>query len=377
MAQPRDAFADWIRAEIAPLVARDGFGRRALRFQKRVGCNWGVIELQRMRSRGDPLVQFTINYGVACDRLDPVGLPPENGPPPVGQCHAGRRIADRNGYDDIWWTLHAARPSSAAVAEEVSRRLAEDVLPWLNTRLTDDGLRDAWLAEWRAGRFVPLMALRPLVEMIGPAELLADLRAAEREQLERLRAPPRPPKLIDIHIGPGGPAIVRADPSDRGSEWPPRVDPFAAPHLTRAQRSPRRRELLLRQLGSKRVTTRRAAAQDAGGFEADEGLVLALRTALSDADPLVRGYAAKSLGHLGDVASLDPILALLATKPRVGVTRLAAAAVLLARWADVERPRVRAALRDLVGAMADHEPVHEIAEWLDPVAGDPFHSGTR
>lgn len=113
---------------------------------------------------------------------------------------------------------------------------------------------------------------------------------------------------------------------------------------------------LVSMLGSSDVGVRVAAALALGSIPGDHEGIGALCFSLADEDPQVRAAACRSLGQLGDLQSVQPLLA--ATSDPVALVRAAAVQALVA----IDNPIILARMREIIlDDSATNVVVHAIA----------------
>ena len=146
-----DRFAAWLSADIGPALRQRGFAKSASNFHRRGPAGWGVINFQKSQFGSRLETRFTINLGVALDRLtaarggDPRKKPPEH------QCLWRSRIAAAVGdLSDRWWDLDH-ETDLTKLAAEILPLLIDRGLPLIEERLTEDGFVAALTGSPRVG----------------------------------------------------------------------------------------------------------------------------------------------------------------------------------------------------------------------------------
>ena len=203
----------FLREEVEPLLRSKKFVRRKLTFCKWVGTNCEVVGFLRgrlfMRERED----FEIHLGIFNRRifdfdatLNPVAKAPQS--PELEECH--------------WRKPHFyATPSSLPailtirsdvpfhdLGLQVRSALESNVLPLLDQAVTDEGLREFLLHEWRERGLwgkggltgFELVNLAVLLAELGPSDQLVRVVDACRKELaERPHATAAMRRLARIH----------------------------------------------------------------------------------------------------------------------------------------------------------------------------------
>ena len=179
--------------ELQPTFKARGFKKKALTFFRRAGDNFALVQLQKSRTSTAASVDFTINLGVFSSRVQK-GLAAVMPVPDVGdvpnepECHLRRRIGSlRPERQGKWWTVDADTDRSELGAK-LRSVLETHVFPFLDARVTDEGLRDHWRAAVERAR--DGLQLAVLLRDLGPRAELGPL-------LERLRRD-TPPTATDV-----------------------------------------------------------------------------------------------------------------------------------------------------------------------------------
>ncbi len=186
--RPVDAFQEMLSRWIAPALREQGFSRRGSTFHLREEGNWGMINVQRSQTSTADQVSFTVNLGVASRRLMAFWQQPAEKRPSVWDCHWRERIGFLlPARQDRWWTIDADTPPHT-VAQEVRDATVSLAVPEVRRNLSDEALRDLWLAGRSPGTtdIQRLLYLSVLLQVIGPVErldaVIAELRAKSAGQ---------------------------------------------------------------------------------------------------------------------------------------------------------------------------------------------------
>ncbi len=185
----QDALKQLVADQLRPAFKARGYRQRGLTFYRTVGDNFGVVQLQKSRSATAISLDFTINLGVFSGRVQRalsqiMWVPEVNRVPTEPACHLRQRIGLLlPEARDVWWTVRAGA-DQAERGRTLRSVLEMHAFPFLDGRVSDEGLRDHWLQ--RPPQGPPGLALAVLVRDLGPRDALAPL-------LDRLRtqAPPR------------------------------------------------------------------------------------------------------------------------------------------------------------------------------------------
>ena len=170
--------------ELRATFKAHGFRAKGLTFHRQVADNFGIIQLQKSRNSTAGIVEFTINLGVFSGRVqrtlsECMWMPEVTGVPTEPVCHLRKRVGSLlPEARDVWWSIRAGA-DVAELGATIRSVLELQAFPFLEPRISDEGLRDHWLQ--RAPRGPQGLALAVLTRDLGPRELLAPL-------LERLRA---------------------------------------------------------------------------------------------------------------------------------------------------------------------------------------------
>ena len=318
MRKASETFEKWVAEAVAPIAAVHGLAGKGPTFHKRDGDNWVLFFLERRRldpgeaqaSSDDPSVEFRMDVGISVTSAQPSSSPTRSRRPGM--------------HDITMYTSHRSLDPLRGAFWHAFR--ADDPASWMTlTALISDGLGGALagLGDTSAKAILarrmsvtgPLENLSPggAAQLLAMADAAGDtaLRAEIVAALQRDRVP---------------------DPIDdlRGGLVPPigRIYPPSRP----GRQTRRQLDRLLGELLSDRVYPRRIAASALAGWDSTPEILAALRGALDHPDPTTRGFAALSLGHLGDAEdeTWRRVLAV-AASPVVDTWHVGAALVLLAR----------------------------------------------
>jgi hypothetical protein len=181
-----------VHVDLKPL----GFTKRGQNFYSGRGDNVGVINFQKHKWSTKEEIRFTVNVGAWSRRLENAfaAFIGTRDFPAESSCQwrqrIGRWIAGSGG--DQWWDIDAAT-DLRVLHDQIAPTILEYALPALRTRSSDEGLRDAWLAECAAGQATSFRNLLFLLNQIGPVERIADVEARFARYEEE-----RPAKLAQV-----------------------------------------------------------------------------------------------------------------------------------------------------------------------------------
>lgn len=172
--QPR--FDELVRAHVWPRLQQAGSRRSKASFHRPVGANWEVVNLQKSAYSDRSHISFTINIGVAVERLrSGVWDWGEGKRPAVNRCRFERRIGRLLRGEDVWWDL-TQDTDLGELGDALCETIERYALPWLRARSTDEALRETMLAELHTAYDHELTFLAELLEQIGPATALDAVR---------------------------------------------------------------------------------------------------------------------------------------------------------------------------------------------------------
>ena len=160
-----------IQGEIRPLLRKNNFRSRGSVFRRRRDGVWHLITLQKSRSSTACRKIFTVNLGVASERIL---LWEEVEPARCGvpDCHWRERLGHLSAEKrDVWWTLEDEESATSA-GMQVKQWLEDYGLPELDKLADDAALRDLWLAERSPGLTDTerLLNLSILLRDLGPQD---------------------------------------------------------------------------------------------------------------------------------------------------------------------------------------------------------------
>ena len=174
MAGPNQAFETLLKRGIAPRLKRHGFTRKRQTFYLQRGENLGLINLQKSTTSTADASIFTMNLGVASARLRRFADPEwwTSRSVSILDCQWETRIGSLlPGGHDKWWSLAEGEPL-APIIDELIPVLEDVAVPTIEQLISDEGLRNYWLACFRSGGlgFLGLKHLSVLLKALGPEE---------------------------------------------------------------------------------------------------------------------------------------------------------------------------------------------------------------
>ena len=160
-----DRFAAWLTTDVAPAFRDRGFTKTRSTFHRRAPAGWGVVDFQKSQFGSKLETRFTVNLGVALDRLskargeDPSRKPLEN------RCHWRCRIGRALGREDQWWSVDTETDLGALTVELLGDIAI--VLPLIDERLDESGFLAAATASPSVGL---IQGFRPheLIDLLAP-----------------------------------------------------------------------------------------------------------------------------------------------------------------------------------------------------------------
>jgi hypothetical protein len=136
----QEAFDALVRAGVGPFLKERGFRRTRFNFHRQVSGNWQVVNLQKSAFSDAQDVRFTVNLGVALERLrGGVFDWPDGKRPPESRCHLRERLGFVMSGRDVWWTV-SPDTDVVALAETITLGLERYGVPWLEERSSDEAL---------------------------------------------------------------------------------------------------------------------------------------------------------------------------------------------------------------------------------------------
>jgi len=137
---------------VASRLSVQGFAQRGLALHKNVGSNVAIIEFQLSDKTSKECVVFTVNLAIVCGEL--------SGTAPRDARIMGAHLRQRLGFllpqqADKWWEI-TAQTNVLALADELSRKLEEFGVPYLDEYLDSRTL----IALWESGKSPGLTAVQ-------------------------------------------------------------------------------------------------------------------------------------------------------------------------------------------------------------------------
>lgn len=166
-----DLYSHLVQEQLPSSLAERGFsksGKGALFVQLKQG-NWAVVDFQKSQSSRPDLVRFTVTAGIALGRLRKEESLKPHLPPRIEECHWSRRIGQfMQTPQDKWWVINPNTPIRE-VETEILDLLDKSVLPQVQPLMSEEALRDHWLAGYSHGitEGQRLRYLTRLLELIG------------------------------------------------------------------------------------------------------------------------------------------------------------------------------------------------------------------
>lgn len=158
---------------VTPALKPYGFSRNRQTFYCRSQNNWGLIDFQKGWHSSDEILPFTVNLGVASERLLRFFSPDQIKRPTIWDCHWQIRLGNLVSNKDVWWRVDE-QTSIESLGNEIIDLLTNRAIQEINHYISDESLRDLWISGQSPSltEFQRLMYLSVLLKEIGPAELL-------------------------------------------------------------------------------------------------------------------------------------------------------------------------------------------------------------
>jgi Domain of unknown function (DUF4304) len=158
---------------VAPALKPYGFSRNRRTFYCRSKNNWGLIDFQRSWHSSREILPFTVNLGVASDRLLKFFSPDKIKRPTIWDCHWRIRLGYLMNKKDVWWKVDE-QTSVENLGKEILPPLKNLAFQEINQHISDESLRDLWISGQSPSltEFQRLMYLSVLLEELGPSELV-------------------------------------------------------------------------------------------------------------------------------------------------------------------------------------------------------------
>jgi Domain of unknown function (DUF4304) len=158
---------------VAPALKPYGFSMNRQTFYCQSQNNWGLIDFQKSWHSGEETLPFTVNLGVASDRLLRFFSPDKIKRPSIWDCHWRIRLGYLMNKEDVWWKVDE-QTSVENLGKEIVNPLTNRAIQEINHYISDESLRDLWISGQSPSltEFQRLMYLSVLLKELGPEELL-------------------------------------------------------------------------------------------------------------------------------------------------------------------------------------------------------------
>jgi Domain of unknown function (DUF4304) len=158
---------------VAPALKPHGFSRNRQTFYCRSQNNWGLIDFQKSWQSDRETLHFTVNLGVASERLLRFFSPDKIKRPSIWDCHWQIRLSYLMNKNDVWWKVDE-QTSIDDLGKEIVNPLVNRGIQEINHHIRDESLRDLWISGQSPSltEFQRLMYLSVLLKELGPSELL-------------------------------------------------------------------------------------------------------------------------------------------------------------------------------------------------------------
>jgi hypothetical protein len=173
--EPRKLFNEMLSTIVTPSLKKMGFTKTQHAFYYSYEGNWGIIDFQKSRQSNSTETIFTINVGVASNRiLTFLSKMDANKKPDIWdtqwRVRLGHLLPENH---DIWWTIDQGT-NIGELGQYILDNILNYALPVIHKFIRDEALRDLWLSGKSPSltNFQRLLFLAPLLKQIGPSELL-------------------------------------------------------------------------------------------------------------------------------------------------------------------------------------------------------------
>jgi hypothetical protein len=158
---------------VAPVLKPYGFSKNRQTFYCRSPNNWGLIDFQKSWQSNKESLPFTVNLGVASDRLLRFFSPDKIKRPSIRDCHWQIRLGYLMNKRDLWWKVDE-QTSIENLGKEIVNPLENRAIQEINHYISDESLRDLWISGQSPSltEFQRLMYLSVFLKELGPLELL-------------------------------------------------------------------------------------------------------------------------------------------------------------------------------------------------------------
>jgi hypothetical protein len=158
---------------VAPALKPYGFSKNRQTYYCRSQNNWGLIDFQKSWQSDKESLPFTVNLGVASDRLLRFFFPDKNKRPTIWDCHWQIRLGYLTNKEDVWWKVDD-QTSIENLGKEILNSLTNRAIQEINHYISDESLRDLWISGQSPSltEFQRLMYLSVFLKELGPSELL-------------------------------------------------------------------------------------------------------------------------------------------------------------------------------------------------------------
>jgi hypothetical protein len=158
---------------VTPALKPYGFSRNRQTFYCRSQNNWGLIDFQKSWQSNKESLPFTINLGVASERLLRFFSLDKIKRPSIWDCQWQIRLGYLMNKKDMWWKVDE-QTSVENLGKEIINPLTNRAIQEINRYISDESLRDLWISGQSPSltEFQRLIYLSVLLKELGPEELL-------------------------------------------------------------------------------------------------------------------------------------------------------------------------------------------------------------
>jgi hypothetical protein len=182
-------YSEMISRVVSPPLKKLGYKKMGNAFYISVEGNWGIIDFQPSQKLVSNQITFSINIGIASKRvLNFLGFDGENHRPDIWdtqlRVRLGHLMPENN---DIWWTVDQ-ETNVDELGQLISDLVTKFAIPAIQAYITDESLRDLWIAGKSPSltEFQRLLYLSVLAKQIGPVDILEpNINALQRLTLNK------------------------------------------------------------------------------------------------------------------------------------------------------------------------------------------------
>jgi hypothetical protein len=175
MNEVNKSFHQTVAKIMLPVMEKYNFHKNGLSYCYITNNNWGLVSFQKSSHPIPEGVRFTINLGVASDRLLKFfSFPTAIQKPKIEDCHWRVRLGELLKGEDQWWMIEIGR-STHDLVDFLYSSIENLAISEIQKFLDDVALRDLWLTGRAPSltEFQRLLYLSILLKEVGPQDQLA------------------------------------------------------------------------------------------------------------------------------------------------------------------------------------------------------------